>query len=194
MKTVNLNQPAEIISCSVISNLNVIVSNDPHDRLSSAMLQAPDGRMRLNNVLQHPLFNECDVIVIDSKGAASVMLDLILIVSTEFVVGVIKHKLPDMHGFLRGTLGLMEGLLPLTNYGITLPHIRILTNCMEYTNVDCPTLNSLRGIIANGQYLRADTLDVSLFDTIIPKLEIYFRPTCSSSRKNHHPYINARCC
>lgn len=173
MKTVDLNQPEEIISRSVIPNLDVIVSNDPHDRLSSAMLHAPDGRMRLKNVLQHPLFNEYDVIVIDSKGAASVMLELILVASTEFAVGVIKPILPDTREFLRGTLGLMEGLLPLTSYGIALPRIRILTNCMEYTNLDWQTLNSLRGIIANGQYLRADTFDVSLLDTIIPKLEIY---------------------
>lgn len=173
MKTVDLNQPEEIISRSVIPNLDVIVSNDPHDRLSSAMLHAPDGRMRLKNVLQHTLFNEYDVIIIDSKGAASVMLELILVASTEFAVGVIKPILPDTREFLRGTLGLMEGLLPLTSYGIALPRIRILTNCMEYTNLDWQTLNSLRGIIANGQYLRADTFDVSLLDTIIPKLEIY---------------------
>ena len=173
MKTVDLNHPEEIISRSVIPNLDIIVSNDPHDRLSSAMLHAPDGRMRLKNVLQHPLFNEYDVIVIDSKGAASVMLELILVASTEFAVGVIKPILPDTREFLRGTLGLMEGLLPLTSYGIALPRIRILTNCMEYTNLDWQTLNSLRGIIANGQYLRADTFDVSLLDTIIPKLEIY---------------------
>lgn len=173
MKTVDLNQPEEIISRSVIPNLDVIVSNDPHDRLSSAMLHAPDGRMRLKNVLQHPLFNEYDVIIIDSKGAASVMLELILVASTEFAVGVIKPILPDTREFLRGTLGLMEGLLPLTSYGVALPRIRILTNCMEYTNLDWQTLNSLRGIIANGQYLRADTFDVSLLDTIIPKLEIY---------------------
>ncbi|AVN35510.1 ParA family protein [Serratia marcescens] len=173
MKTVDLNHPEQIISRSAITNLDIIVSNDPHDRLSSAMLHAPDGRMRLRNVLQHPLFNEYDVIIIDSKGAASVMLELILVASTEFAVGVIKPILPDTREFLRGTLGLMEGLLPLTCYGIALPRIRILTNCMEYTNLDWQTLNSLRGIIANGQYLRADAFDVSLLDTIIPKLEIY---------------------
>jgi hypothetical protein len=120
MKTVDLNHPEQIISRSVIPNLDIIVSNDPHDRLSSAMLHAPDGRMRLKNVLQHPLFNEYDVIVIDSKGAASVMLELILVASTEFAVGVIKPILPDTRKFLRGTLGLMEGLLPLTSYGIAL--------------------------------------------------------------------------
>ncbi|MFP1878541.1 ParA family protein [Lonsdalea quercina] len=173
MKSVDLNQPEQIISRSVIPNLDIIVSNDPHDRLSSAMLHAPDGRMRLRNVLQHPLFQGYDVIIIDSKGAASVMLELILLASTEFAVGVIKPILPDTREFLRGTLGLMEGLLPLACYGISLPRIRILTNCMEFTNLDQQTLESLNNIIANGLYPRADSFNVSLLNTLIPKLEIY---------------------
>ncbi len=173
MQSVDLCRPEQIISRSFIPNLDVIVSNDPHDRLPVAMLHAPDGRMRLRNVLQHTLFAQYDVIIIDSKGAASVMLELILLAATEFTLGVIKPILPDTREFLRGTLGLMEGLLPLTSYGIQLPRIRILTNCMEYTNLDWQTLDSLRDIIANGKYLRADAFDVSLLDTIIPKLEIY---------------------
>lgn len=173
MKTVDLAQADQIISRSVINNLDIIVSNDPHDRLSSAMLHAPDGRMRLRNVLQHPLFQNYDVIIIDSKGAASIMLELILLASSSFAVGVIKPILPDTREFLRGTLGLMEGLLPLAVYGIAMPQVRILTNCMEYTKLDWKTLESLQGIIENGKYLRADAFDVSLLNTIIPKLEIY---------------------
>lgn len=173
MKTVDLAQADQIISRSVINNLDIIVSNDPHDRLSSAMLHAPDGRMRLRNVLQHPLFHNYDVIIIDSKGAASIMLELILLASSSFAVGVIKPILPDTREFLRGTLGLMEGLLPLAVYGIAMPQVRILTNCMEYTKLDWKTLESLQGIIENGKYLRADAFEVSLLNTIIPKLEIY---------------------
>ncbi|HDJ1449741.1 TPA: ParA family protein, partial [Serratia rubidaea] len=123
MKTVDLARPDQIISRSVINNLDIIVSNDPHDRLSSAMLHAPDGRMRLRNVLQHPLFQDYDVIIIDSKGAASIMLELILLASSSFAVGVIKPILPDTREFLRGTLGLMEGLLPLSVYGIAMPQV-----------------------------------------------------------------------
>nr|WP_159464901.1 ParA family protein [Scandinavium goeteborgense] len=173
MQSVDLCQPEQIISRSFIPNLDVIISNDPHDRLPVAMLHAPDGRLRLRNVLQHALFTQYDVIIVDSKGAASVMLELILLAATEFTLGVIKPILPDTREFLRGTLGVLEGLLPLTGFGIQLPAVRILTNCMEYTNLDWQTLESLRSIITNGQYLRADAFDVSLLDTIIPKLEIY---------------------
>lgn len=76
-----------------------------------AMLQAPDGRMRLRNPLKHHLFSRYDLIIIDLKGSASVMLELILLAVTEFAIGVIKPILPDTREFLRGTVGVMA-LLP----------------------------------------------------------------------------------
>ncbi|EGT3611627.1 ParA family protein [Morganella morganii] len=173
MQLVDLSQPESIISKSAIPNLDVIVSNDPHDRLPAAILHAPDGRMRLRNILQHLLFTSYDIIIIDSKGAASVMLETILLAATDFAIGVIKPILPDTREFLRGTLGLIGGLVPLTNYGITIPSVRILANCVEDTVLDRTTLNELSQIIENKTYPFSDAISLSLLDTTIPKLEIF---------------------
>lgn len=68
MRTADLSHPDNIISRTAIDGLDLIVSNDPHEQLKTAMLHAPDGRLRLRNVLQHPLFlNNYDVIVVDSQ-------------------------------------------------------------------------------------------------------------------------------
>lgn len=173
LQMVDLSHPDSVISRSVIDNLDVIVSNDPHDRLSAAILHAPDGRMRLRNILQHPLFRAYDVIIIDSKGAASVMLEMILLAATDFSIGMIKPILPDTREFLRGTLGLMGGLLPFKAYGITIPPVHILINCVEDTVLDHATLEELARIVENREYLFSDSLTVSLLQTSIPKLEIY---------------------
>lgn len=173
LQMVDLSHPDSVISRSVIDNLDVIVSNDPHDRLSAAILHAPDGRMRLRNILQHPLFRAYDVIIIDSKGAASVMLEMILLAATDFSIGMIKPILPDTREFLRGTLGLMGGLLPFKAYGITIPPVYILINCVEDTVLDHATLEELARIVENREYLFSDSLTVSLLQTSIPKLEIY---------------------
>ncbi|WP_336844089.1 ParA family protein [Providencia rettgeri] len=173
MQLVDLSQPESIISKSAIPNLDVIVSNDPHDRLPAAILHAPDGRMRLRNILQHPLFAAYDVIIIDSKGAASVMLETILLATTDYAIGVIKPILPDTREFLRGTLGLIGGLVPLTSYGITLPSVRILANCVEETVLDRTTLNELTQIIESKAYPFAEAIPLSLLNTTIPKLEIF---------------------
>lgn len=173
MQLVDLSHPESIISKSAIPNLDVIVSNDPHDRLPAALLHAPDGRMRLCNILQHPLFTAYDVIIIDSKGAASVMLETILLAATDFAIGVIKPILPDTREFLRGTLGLIGGLVPLTSYGIAIPSVRILANCVEDTVLDRATLTELTQIIENRDYPFAESIALSLLQTAIPKLEIF---------------------
>ncbi|MCC3705160.1 ParA family protein [Rouxiella badensis] len=171
--SVNLDEPDSILSHTCIPGLDLIVSNDPRDRLTVAMLQAPDGRMRLRDRLKHPLFSRYDLIIIDSKGSASVMLELILLAATEFALGVIKPILPDTREFLRGTVGVMACLLPLEAYGIRLPAVRILINCMDNTTLDRQTLASLTDILNFRQYPHADSLNLSLLDTKIPLLEIY---------------------
>lgn len=173
MQLADLSQPDSIISKSAIPNLDIIVSNDPHDRLPAAILHAPDGRMRLCNILEHPLFTAYDVIIIDSKGAASVMLETILLAATDFAIGVIKPILPDTREFLRGTLGLMGRLVPLTTYGIIIPSVHILANCVEDTVLDKTTLNELTQIIGSKAYPFSDAISLSLLDTTIPKLEIF---------------------
>ncbi|MBB7457518.1 ParA family protein [Escherichia coli] len=173
MQLIDLSRPDTIISRSVIPNLDIIISNDPHDRLPAAILHAPDGRMRLRNILQHPLFASYDVIIIDSKGAASVMLETILLAATDYAVGIIKPILPDTREFLRGTLGLIGGLVPLTAYGIPLPAIRILANCVEDTVLDRATLTELTQIIDQKAYPFAESISLSLLKTAVPKLEIF---------------------
>ncbi|EPO2215087.1 AAA family ATPase, partial [Escherichia marmotae] len=133
MRTADLSHPDNIISRTAIDGLDLIVSNDPHEQLKTAMLHAPDGRLRLRNVLQHPLFQSYDVIVVDSQGARSVMLEMIVLSATESVVGMVNPVLPDVREFIRGTVNVMENLLPYRELGIPLPKVRTLVNCMDYT-------------------------------------------------------------
>jgi chromosome partitioning related protein ParA len=174
MQTADLSRPDQILSRTIIPGLDLIISNDPHGQLKTAMLHAPDGRLRLRNVLQHPLFRQYDAIIVDSQGARSVMLELILLAGTETAVGVVKPVLPDVREFLRGTIAMMEQLLPLACYGVTLPDIRILINCMTRTVLARQTLQDLRDIIGEGKYSEyAAQLPVSLMDTQIYDLDIY---------------------
>ncbi|CDL86247.1 ParA family protein [Xenorhabdus cabanillasii] len=176
MQTVDLNQSEQIISRSVINNLDVLISNDPDELLPTAMLHAPDGRLRLRNVLQHPLFSQYDIIFIDSKGATGVMSELVVLAATQGVLGVIKPILPDVREFLCGTLRMLIRLRPFENYGIRLPAIQILVNGIEGTNLDRDTLSELADIINNQRY-DASALGgrqvYQLLETRIDLLDIY---------------------
>ncbi len=138
----DLNSPDKIIPRTCIPNLDVFVSNDPDERLPGEVLHIADGRMRLRNVLQQPLFRLYDVIIIDSKGAAGVMTEIVVL-AADSVVGVIKPVQPDVREFLRGTGRLVNRLLPLRMYGIKIPDIHILINHFENTVLDRETITVL---------------------------------------------------
>ncbi|HBX3101371.1 TPA: ParA family protein [Klebsiella pneumoniae] len=172
MQTVDLNAPEQIISHTGVSNLDLIVSNDPHEQLKTSMMHAPDGRIRLRNLLQHPLLNAYDVVVIDSQGARSIMLELVLLATNHTALAMIKPVVPDVREFLRGTIPLLEGLLPYRGFGIVLPPVKVLVNCMDYTTLAKDALEALSNIIAEGSYSSAD-ISVSLLDTQIYDLDVY---------------------
>lgn len=174
MQTVTLENPDDIISRTIIPRLDLIVSNDPENLLPTAMLNAPDGRVRLRNVLCHPLFSKYDVIIIDSQGARSVMSELIILAASSSVIGVVKPKLPDVREFLRGTVSLFEKLLPFSAFGIPIPSINILINCMDYDSLSISSLKELKKILEEGRYSPVgDKIRVGLLDTHIYDLTIY---------------------
>lgn len=174
MRTADLSHPDNIISRTAIDGLDLIVSNDPHEQLKTAMLHAPDGRLRLRNVLQHPLFQSYDAIVVDSQGARSVMLEMIVLSATESVVGMVNPVLPDVREFIRGTVNVMENLLPYRELGIPLPKVRTLVNCMDYTALARQTLAELTDIINSGRYSKVlPEGAVTLLSTQIYDLNIY---------------------
>lgn len=173
MQTADLNRPAQVISRTCIPNLDLIISNDPHEQLKTAMMHAPDGRIRLRNILQHPLFTGYDVIIIDSQGARSIMLELVLLATTHTAVAVVKPVMPDIREFLRGTVTMIEELLPYREFGIELPPVKILVNCMDYTLLAKDALAALTGIIDAGSYSKAPVSPVTLLGTLIYDLDVY---------------------
>jgi len=174
MQTVDLSVAGNIISRTKIDNLHLIVSNDPRNLLPTYMLNAPDGRVRLRNALSAPLFNEYDVILIDSQGAKTVMSELIILASTGEMIGMVKPVLPDVREFMRGTVTLMEDLVPYSAFGINLPAIRMLVNCMDYTNLAAETLKQAEQIIHDKAYsAQSERIAISMLQTRIYDLTVY---------------------
>lgn len=171
-----ITDPVQAISTTSINNLDIIYSNDPDELLPSAMLHAADGRLRLRNILQHPAFMRYDTIIVDSKGATGVMTELSLLSSTHDVLGVVKPILPDVREFIRGSLHMLSRLKTYENYGIRLPNIAILVNCIENTILDRAAMAGLASIICEKHYDASalDNRDVyRLLNTRIEALDIY---------------------
>ena len=174
MQTVDLSISDSIISRTSINNLDVIISNDPRNLLPTYMLNVADGRVRLRNALSNSLFNQYDVILIDSQGSRSVMSELIILAATGEMIGMVKPVLPDVREFLRGTVALMEELIPYRAFGINLPAIRMLVNCMDYTLLAKTTVEQAESIILSGGYSQhSDKIRIEMLQTRIYDLDVY---------------------
>lgn len=76
----NQTRADQVISRTCIPNLSLILSNDPFNQLSNLLLHAADGRLRLKNLVS-AFADDFDLVLIDTQGARSVMLEMALLAS-----------------------------------------------------------------------------------------------------------------
>lgn len=127
----NLTDPEKIISRTSIPNLSLILSNDPNNQLINLLLQAPDGRLRLAHLLK-AFANQFDLILIDTQGARSVMLEMVVLAS-DLAVSPLPPNMLSAREFNRGTLQMLEGLRPYSRLGLLVPPIKVVVNCLDQT-------------------------------------------------------------
>ncbi|SHN12462.1 chromosome partitioning related protein ParA [Pseudomonas asturiensis] len=128
----NQTDPEKIISRTSIPNLSLILSNDPNNQLINLLLQAPDGRLRLALLLK-AFSDQFDLILIDTQGARSVMLEMVVLAS-DLAVSPLQPNMLSAREFNRGTLHMLEGLRPYSRLGLNIPPIKVVVNCLDQTN------------------------------------------------------------
>ncbi|MGV8399230.1 ParA family protein [Pseudomonas aeruginosa] len=118
----------KLVSRTVIDRLDVIVSNDVHRQLNTLLLHAPDGRLRLRNLL--PAFTaHYDLVLIDTQGARTVMLEMALLAS-HVGVSPVTPEILSARELRRGTLQLMDDIAPYSHLGVAPPPLKLLINRM----------------------------------------------------------------
>ncbi|RMP38294.1 hypothetical protein ALO95_200351 [Pseudomonas syringae pv. antirrhini] len=124
-------RPEYVISKTVIENLSLIVSNDPGNQLGNLLLAAADGRLRMFNLVKH-FKNDFDLIIIDTQGARSVLLEMAVLAST-IALSPITPDMLAAREFNRGTRQLLADLKPFANLGMPTPPVKILINQLDDT-------------------------------------------------------------
>lgn len=161
----NLRTPAQIISRTVIAGLDLILSNDDQGRLNTLLLHAPDGRLRLRNLLDNLRLNY-DLLLIDTQGARSVLLEMAILAS-DLALSPITPEMLAARELHRGTLKLLSELEPFRLLGITPPPLRLLLNQVNAIRVDT------RMIIRGLRETFAGATNISVLDTVIPDRVAY---------------------
>ncbi|WP_122673007.1 ParA family protein [Pseudomonas viridiflava] len=161
----NLTDSAQIISTTTVAGLDLILSNDDHGRLSTLLLHAPDGRLRLRNLLDafRPRY---DLLLIDTQGARSVLLEMAILAS-DLALSPVTPEMLAARELRRGTLKLLSELEPFRHLGITPPPLRLLLNQVNSIRVDT------RMIIRGLRETFAGATNISVLETVVPDRVAY---------------------
>lgn len=160
-----LTAPGQVISSTVIQNLDLVLSNDRAGHISTLLLHAADGRLRLRNLL--PAFHDqYDVLIVDTQGARSVVVEMVILAS-DCALCPVPPEMLAARELRRGTLGLFEELEPYRYLGVALPSVKLLLNQVNANRRDTRLI--MQSLQASFQ---ADP-HVSVCRTVIPDRVAY---------------------
>jgi chromosome partitioning related protein ParA len=163
----NEQERTRLISHTVIEGLDLILSNDDKGQLNTLLLHAPDGRLRLRNLL--PIFRpHYDLLLIDTQGARSVLLEMAVLAS-DLTLSPVTPEILAAREFRRGTLQLMQDIAPYRRLGIDPPPLQLLINRVH------PVSSNARLIQQALRDLFSTEPGIVVLDTRIPAIEAYPR-------------------
>jgi len=156
-----------LVSHTAIPGLDLVISNDDKGQLNTLLLHAPDGRLRLRNLL--PTFSaHYDLMLIDTQGARSVLLEMAVLAS-DSALSPVTPEILAAREFRRGTLQLMRDIAPYRRLGIEPPELRLLINRVH------PVSSNARLIQQALRDLFHAEPGIAVLDTNIPAIEAYPR-------------------
>ncbi|HHW7520213.1 TPA: ParA family protein [Mannheimia haemolytica] len=169
----------QLISYTEYENLHIIQSNDPLDRLTSDLSKNSAGalffRTRIQQLCQS---TDYDLIIIDTRGTRGVTVDM-AVLSSDLVLSPIKPELVSAREFLRGTISLYEDLSLFTQFGLSLPPLKAVINCLDKTKDAKEVVDLLYNIFSD---LNKDNID--LLNIEIPN-RVAYREAASQSKPVH---------
>lgn len=157
---------AQIVSRTCIPNLSLILSNDPFNQLSNLLLHAADGRLRLKSLVA-AFADDFDLVLIDTQGARSVMLEMALLAS-DMAISPISPDMLAAREFYRGTQQLLKDLEPLSVLGVHTPPLNIVINKLDATSDASLIYQTLTETLT-------DHPQLNLLDTTIPAAVVFRR-------------------
>ncbi|MHB0818522.1 ParA family protein [Stutzerimonas stutzeri] len=174
----NIVEADKVISRTQIPNLDIILSNDPHNQLETLLLHAPDGRLRLRSLLSR-LPNDYDLVIIDTKGTSAVTVEMALVAANNAISPLYPEMLAARE-FHRGTLQVLQGVNNLRRtLGLDELPLNVVFNRQDNSNDARDIALEIRDLLGS----MGDS--VKVLTTHIPALVTY-RVAASQGVPAHH--------
>lgn len=176
----NMLDADKIISRTTIPNLDLIISNDPHNQLETLLLHAPDGRLRLRTLLKR-LPKDYDLVVIDTKGAMAVTVEMALI-AADNVISPIYPEMLAAREFNRSTLQVLNSVGQLREtLGLGSVPLGVVFNRQDNSNDARDIAKAVREMF--GKATSANP-NVTVLDTYVPA-NVTYRVAASNGVPAH---------
>ncbi|WP_248767885.1 ParA family protein [Pseudomonas sp. MWU12-2345] len=171
----NVTDFDRIISSTSIPNLSLVLSNDANNQLLNLLLQAPDGRLRLASLM--PAFKDhFDLVLIDTQGARSAMLEMVILAS-DLAISPLPPNMLAAREFSRGTMQMLDGLRAYGRLGLNIPPVHIVVNNLDRTKDAQMIERSVREIFEGNP-------EINVLETTIPAA-VVFREAASRGMPAH---------
>ncbi|HEQ1866934.1 TPA: ParA family protein, partial [Pseudomonas aeruginosa] len=156
-----------LVSRTNIEGLDLVLSNDHRGELNTLLLHTPDGRLRLRHLLPvlAPLY---DLVLIDTQGARSVLLEMAVLASN-LALSPVTPEILAARELRRGTMQLLEDIAPYRHLGIEPPPLHLLINRVH------PVSANARLIQQALRDLFQDHAGIRVLATDVPAIEAYPR-------------------
>ncbi|CAI2479819.1 Sporulation initiation inhibitor protein soj [Serratia ficaria] len=163
---------SRLASRTVIERLDIILSNDEHRQLNTLLLHAPDGRLRLRNLL--PVFQpHYDLVLLDTQGSRSVLLEMAVLASS-CAVSPVTPEILAAREMRRGTLQLIEDIAPYRHLGIEQPLLQLLINRVPAVSSNARLIQQTLRLVFREQ------TGVQVLRTEVPAIEAFPRSATQS--------------
>jgi chromosome partitioning related protein ParA len=163
--TFNESDLSRLVSHTTIDGLDVLVSNDAQRQLGTLLLHAADGRLRLRN-LRHVFRDHYDLLLVDTQGARSVLLEMAVLAS-DLAVSPVTPEILAARELRRGTLQLVEDIAPYRQLGIQPPPLSLLINRIPAVSSNAKLMQQTLRLIFK------DYPGIRVLDTEIPAIEAF---------------------
>ena len=167
MLAYNEQRAEQLVSRTAFERLDLVLSNDDRGELNTLLLHAPDGRLRLRHLLP-TLAPSYDLLLIDTQGARSVLLEMAVLASN-LALSPVTPEILAARELRRGTLQLIEDIAPYRHLGIEPPPLHLLINRVH------PVSSNARLIQQALRQVFQEQPGVRVLDTDVPAIEAYPR-------------------
>ena len=154
------------VSQTDIENLDIILSDDPSNKLRDWIRDTPDGRTRLKYLLGKPDLGY-DFVLIDTQGAVGPLQDA-AVIAADFMLSPIPPEILSAREFVRGTVAMIKRLQPMSRMGATIGPLFGVIYRMDRTLDARQIAQELR----EAEFMPKKGI-ITILETVIPNAVVY---------------------